>query len=159
MYPMFCCVYNPRSYGEKVQAPLKFRHSCVESGQDISRYGYKYKLLSLYFCLLILLLQISCRLDEHKMTTYTWSMWKIIIYNLFSLLLFQYELQRIDFDEAVSSIQGSKDIPAVSAVRILLRKLLFFHSNSKDTQRLVRKKFSTLHTFCTVSNWRYMYNI
>jgi len=65
----------------------------------------------------------------------------MIIYKfLFSLLLFQYELQRMDFDEAVSSIQGSKDIPTVSAVRILLRKLLFFYSNSKDAQRLVRKK-------------------
>lgn len=49
----------------------------------------------------------------------------------------QCELQRIDFDEAVSSIQGSKHIPTVSAVRILLRKLLFFYSNSKDAQRLI----------------------
>ena len=54
------------------------------------------------------------------------------------LFVFQYELQRIDFDEAISTIQGSKDIPAASAVRVLLRKLLFFHSDSKDTQRLVR---------------------
>ena len=64
------------------------------------------------------------------------------------LLSFQCELQRIDFDEAVSSIQGSKHIPTVSAVRILLRKLLFFYSNSKDAQRLVRKylAFYILHT-------------
>ncbi|KAJ7357796.1 Ubiquitin-protein ligase E3C [Desmophyllum pertusum] len=55
----------------------------------------------------------------------------------------QYKLQRISFDKAVSSIQGSKDIPAASDVRILLRKLLFFYSDSKDAQRLVRE--SALH--------------
>ena len=56
----------------------------------------------------------------------------------------------MDFDEAVSSIQGSKDIPTVLAVRILLRKLLFFYSNSKDAQRLVRKKLSILHFVLTM---------
>lgn len=89
--------------------------------------------------------QLPMRLFINRLST-GWIQNYIIIYKLFSLLLFQYELQRIDFDEVVSSIQASKDIPTASAVRILLRKFLFFHSNSKDAQRLVS----------TVSKWRYL---
>ncbi|CAH3116272.1 unnamed protein product [Pocillopora meandrina] len=49
----------------------------------------------------------------------------------------QYELQRISFDEAVSSLEGFKDTPTADAIRNMLRKLLFFYSDSKDTQRLI----------------------
>ncbi|CAH3116275.1 unnamed protein product [Pocillopora meandrina] len=49
----------------------------------------------------------------------------------------QYELQRISFDEAISSLEGSKDTPTADAIRNMLRKLLFFYSDSKDTQRLI----------------------
>ena len=54
-------------------------------------------------------------------------------------LFFQYELQRISFDEAVSSIKRSKDTPTADVIRNVLRMLLFFYSDSKDTQRLVKK--------------------
>lgn len=49
----------------------------------------------------------------------------------------QYELQRISFDKAVSSIPGSKDTPTADVIRNILRKLLFFHSDSKDKERLI----------------------
>ena len=50
MYSMFYSFFNPRSYAKKVQVPLKFRHSSVESGQDINRYDVYFS--SLYLCTL-----------------------------------------------------------------------------------------------------------
>lgn len=63
----------------------------------------------------------------------------------------QYELQRTSFDKAMYSVDKSKDTPAACDVRVLLRRLLFFHSHSKDTQRLIwmcqflLKNRSTVH--------------
>ena len=73
---------------------------------------------------------------------------------LYPFLFFQYELQRISFDEAVTSLEGFKDTPTVDAIRNMLRKLLFFYSDSKDTQRLVKKLMHVIQ-FVTINVMNY----
>ena len=63
--------------------------------------------------------------------------WLTVISVFYPFLFFQYELQRISFDEAISSLKGSKDTLTADAIRNMLRKLLFFYSESKDTLQLL----------------------
>ena len=51
---------------------------------------------------------------------------------------FQYEFHRNAFDETMNSVEKSKVIPAAPDVKIIVQRLLFFYSHSKDNQRLVR---------------------
>ena len=73
---------------------------------------------------------------------------------LYPFLFFQYELQRISFDEAVTSLEGFKDTPTADAIRNMLRKLLFFYSDSKDTHRLVKKLMHVIQ-FVTINVMNY----
>ena len=79
--------------------------------------------------------------------------WLHVISVFYPFLFFQYELQRISFDKAVSSLEGSKDTPTADVIRNILRKLLFFHSDSKDKERLVKKNDKPNHVtqFVTIN--------
>jgi hypothetical protein len=64
----------------------------------------------------------------------------------FNYLLFKYDVRREDFDAILVKLKASQH-PDIDTIHLLLSYLLFFYSNSKDSERLVSDMYTATRDF------------